>query len=167
MAESDNCKTAIITPFGLWEFLRMPFGLKNAAQTFQRLMDTILRGIPCIFVYMDDILVSSSNRTEHADHLRQVFKALSLSGMLVQRRKYVIGVTEIDFLGHHVTTSDIKPLPELVQQFVNSLFQILKKSLQMFLGMVNFYHRFLPGLAGHLHPLHEACKGRRRAITCL
>ncbi len=60
MAESDICKTAIITPFGLWEFLRMPFGRKNAAQTFQQLMDTILRGIPCIFIYLDDILVSSS-----------------------------------------------------------------------------------------------------------
>ena len=77
MAESDICKTAIITPFGLWEFLRMPFGLKNAAQTFQQLMDTILRGIPCIFIYLDDILVSSSTRTEHADHLSQVFKAVS------------------------------------------------------------------------------------------
>ena len=85
MAESDICKTVIITSFGLWEFLRMLFGLKNAAQTFQRLMDAILRGIPCIFIYLDDILVSSSTRTEHAEHLRQVFKALSLSGMVVQR----------------------------------------------------------------------------------
>ena len=85
MAESDICKTAIITPFGLREFLHMPFGLKNAAQTFQRLMDTILRGISCIFIYLDDILVSSSTQTEHADHLCQVFKALSLSGTVVQR----------------------------------------------------------------------------------
>ena len=114
MAESDICKTAIITPFGLREFLHMPFGLKNAAQTFQRLMDTLLRGIPCIFIYLDDILVSSSTRTEHADHLRQVFKALSLSGMVVQRQMCVFGVAEIDFLGHHVATSGIKPLPERV-----------------------------------------------------
>ena len=122
MAESDICKTAIITPFGLWEFLRMPFGLKNAAQTFQRLMDIILRDIPCIFIYLDDILESSSTRTEHADHLRQVFKALSLSGMVVQRQKCVFGIAEIDFLGHHVTTSGIKPLPEHVSAVLNSQF---------------------------------------------
>ena len=113
MAELDVCKTAIITPFGFWELLCMPFGLKNAAQTFQRLMDTILRGIPCIFTYLDNIL-GSSTQTKHADDLRQVFKALSLSGMVVQRQKFVFGVTEIDFLSHHVTTSGIKPLPEHV-----------------------------------------------------
>jgi hypothetical protein len=55
------CKTAIITPFGLYEFLRMPFGLKNAAQAFQRLMDGVLRGVDFVFVYLDDILVASSS----------------------------------------------------------------------------------------------------------
>ena len=59
----------------------------------------------------------------------------------------------------------LKRYQNVSQQFVNCLFQILKKCLQMFLGMVNFYHRFLPGLDGHLHPLHEACKGRGQAIT--
>ena len=160
MAESVICKTAIITPFGLWKFLCMLFGLKNAAQTFQRLMDTILRGISCISIYLDDILVSSSTQTEHAYYLRQVFNALSLSGMVVQRQKCVFCVAEIDFVGHHGTTLDIKPLPERVSAVVNSPFQIQKKSFQIFLGIVNFYHRFFPELAGHLHPIHGACKGR-------
>ena len=128
-------------------------------------MDNILRGIPCIFIYLDDILASSNTRTEHADHLRQVFKALSLSDMVVQRQKCVFSVAEIDFLGHHITTSGIKPLPERVPEVREFPVPNTKKSLQMFLGMVTLYHRFLPGLAGHLHPLHEACKGRGKAIT--
>ena len=56
----DIPKTAIITPFGLYEYLRTPFGLKNVAQAFQRLMDTVFQGISCVFVYLDDILVASS-----------------------------------------------------------------------------------------------------------
>ena len=59
MAAHDVPKTALITPFGLFEFLRMPFGLKNAAQAFQRMMDGILKDINFVFVYLDDILVAS------------------------------------------------------------------------------------------------------------
>ena len=60
VAAPDVPKMAVITPFGLWEFLRMPFGLKNTGQTFQRFMDDILAGIPHVFIYLDDVLVTSS-----------------------------------------------------------------------------------------------------------
>jgi len=69
----DIPKTAVITPFGFFEFLRMPFGLKNAAQAFQRLMDTVGRGLDFIFIYLDDILVFSNSKQAHYDHLRQLF----------------------------------------------------------------------------------------------
>ena len=59
MNSEDICKTAIVMPFGLFEFLSMPFGLKNAAQTFQHLMDRIFKGLPFVFIYLDDILVAS------------------------------------------------------------------------------------------------------------
>ena len=62
MSEADICKTAIVTPFELFEFLYMPFGLKNVAQTFQRLMDRIFRGLPFVFIYLDDILIASRNQ---------------------------------------------------------------------------------------------------------
>ena len=165
MAKEDICKTAIITPFGLWEFLRMPFGLKNAAQTFQRLMDSILRDVPCTFVYLDDILVSSKSRSEHAEHLRSVFRALSAAGMVVQRSKCVFGVKEVTFLGHHVSASGIQPLQDSVTAVREFPTPNSKKDLQRFLGMVNFYHRFMPGLANKLNPLHEACKGKGQALT--
>ncbi len=165
MAPDDVCKTAIITPFGLWEFLRMPFGLKNAAQTFQRLMDSVLRGIDCAFVYLDDILVASRNKEEHLEHLRSVFKALAAAGMVIQRPKCVFGVSEITFLGHSVSPVGIKPLSERVSAVQNFPVPASKKDLLQFLGMINFYHRFMPGLANQLHPLHEACKGKGQTIT--
>ena len=102
MASSSVAKTAIITPFGLWEFLRMPFGLKNAAQAFQRLMDGILRDIPFTFVYIDDILVASHSHEEHLEHLRQLFELLSANGLVINKTKCVFGVPELDFLGHRV-----------------------------------------------------------------
>ena len=68
MNSEDICKTAIVTPFGLFEFLSMPFGLKNAAQTFQRLMYRIFKGLPYVFIYLDDILVASRGRGLHLKH---------------------------------------------------------------------------------------------------
>ena len=62
---SDISKTAVITPFGLFEYLYMPYGLCNAAQTFQRLMDNILQDLPFAFVYLDDILIASSSFQQH------------------------------------------------------------------------------------------------------
>ena len=88
----------------------MPFGLKNAAQTFQRLMDGILHGIPFIFIYLDDILVASHTDQEHEAHLRQVFHLLSDNGMVINWKKSIFGVKELTYLGHQVTPSGIMPL---------------------------------------------------------
>ncbi|CAH8470160.1 unnamed protein product [Dicrocoelium dendriticum] len=70
VAEADIAKTAVTTPFGLIEFLRMPFGLKNAAQTFQRFIDQVRRGLDFAYAYLDDILIASSSREEHIRHVR-------------------------------------------------------------------------------------------------
>jgi hypothetical protein len=82
MHKDDIPKTAIITPFGLFQFNFMPFGLKNAAQTFQRLMDTLFRSFPFLFIYLDDLLVFSPNRQQHLIHLRQVFEVLASASTL-------------------------------------------------------------------------------------
>ena len=113
MAPEDVPKTAVITPFGLFEFLRMPFGLKNAAQAFQRFMDEVCRGLEeFLFVYIDDILIASSNAKEHRRHLRLLFQRLAKYGLIVNVAKCVFGVDAIDFLGHRVTA---QPLPERVE----------------------------------------------------
>ena len=66
----DIPKTAITTPFGLFEFVRMPFGLRNAAQTFQQFIDQVLRGLPFCYAYIDDLLIASSSPEQHQEHLR-------------------------------------------------------------------------------------------------
>ena len=165
MAPADIPKTAIITPFGLWEFLRMPFGLKNAAQAFQRLMDGVLHGVPFVFVYLDDILVASADPTDHADHLQHVFQLLSANGLVVNRAKCVFGASELTYLGHCVNATGISPLPSRVDAVHEFPVPDSKASLQRFLGMINYYHRFMPQLAEKLYPLHEATKVKGQTIT--
>ena len=80
---ADAQKTAFITPFGLWEFLRMPFGLKNAGQIFQRFVNDILTGIPRVFVYMDDILVASPTEAEHKRDLKRVIELLEKHRLVI------------------------------------------------------------------------------------
>jgi hypothetical protein len=70
--EGDIHKTAVITPFGPWEFLRMQFGLCNAGQSFPRFMDEVLAGLDFAFCCLDDILIASSSEDEHLQHLQQV-----------------------------------------------------------------------------------------------
>ena len=161
---ADIPKTAIITPFGLWEFLCMPFGLKNAAQAFWRLMDGILRGVPFVFVYLDDIHISSYTEKEHEAHLRQVFRLLSDNGMVINRKKGVFDVGELTYLGHRITASGIVPLESRVEAVSDFPVPTNKVSLQRFLGMINYYHRFMPRLADKLHSLHDATKVKGQTI---
>ena len=106
----DIPKTAIITPFGLYEWVRMPFGLKNAAQTFQRFMDEVMRGIPFCFIYIDDILIASPDVKTHKQHLKQVFARLAEHGIQINLDKSEFGLPSIDFLGHTVSEAGITPL---------------------------------------------------------
>lgn len=138
----DVPKTAVITPFSLFEFLMMSFGLKNATQTFQRLMDIVLRDLPFLFVYLDDILVASSSKAEHLSHLWTFFKQLKQHGRIINSAKCQFWLDTIDFLGHHITKDGAVPLPSKVEASP----PLTVKSLQEFLGMVNVYHHFIPKL---------------------
>ena len=111
-AEEDVPKTAVISPFGLFEFLRMPFGLKNAAQIFQRLMDSICQLFHFVFVYLDDILVASSTQAEHKNHLQLLFQRL---GLVVNVDKCQFGRRRIEFLGHLIDQYGARPLPSKVE----------------------------------------------------
>ena len=164
METNSIAKTAIITPFGLWEFVRMPFGLKNAAQTFQRLMDGVLRDVPCTFVYIDDILLASRSHEEHAQHLEQLFQTLSDNGLAINKAKCVFGVPELDFLGHRITQKGILPLPNRIQALKDCGTPTDRAGLQRYLGMLNYYHRFLPQIASVLAPLHKQASGKGQQI---
>jgi Reverse transcriptase (RNA-dependent DNA polymerase) len=96
-------KTAVITPFGLFEFVRMPFGLKNAVMTFQRLMDRLFFNIPFVFVYLDDLLVASRSVEVHRRHLREVLQCLQDNSLVLNVDKCVRGQRSLEFLGHQVS----------------------------------------------------------------
>ncbi len=152
---ADIPKTAITTPFGLFEFLRIPFGLRNAAQTFQRFMDEVFRGLQFCYDYVDDVLVTSANAEQHKMHLRQVFERLSEHGLRINPAKCQFGVPELDFLGHRVTSQGISPPQKRVQAIRDFPRPTTTCRLREFLGLVNFYHRFIPGCAGSLKPLNS------------
>lgn len=114
----DIPKTAITTPFGLYEFLYMPFGLKNAAQTFQTFINEILHGIDFCYAYINDILVASTTQEEHA-HLRQLFERLDAYGIKINPAKCVFGINAVKFLGYLVSAESTKPLTEKVEAIQN------------------------------------------------
>ena len=164
----DVPKTAVTTPFGLFEFVRMPFGLRNAAQTFQRFMDQVLRGIPSVYVYIDDVLIASATPEQHLQDLRTVFERLAAHGIVINPNKCLFGVTELDFLGHHIDQHGITPLPAKVQAVRDFPQPQSQRQLRQFIGLVNFYHRFLPHGAGLMQPLHAlltASKPKSQALT--
>merc|ERR1712035_57340 len=102
-------KTAIITPFGCFEFLVLPFGLCNAVASFQRLSDTIFANFPFVFCYLDDLIVFSANEEQHEDHLRRVFQKLWESGLAVNKKKCSFFQAEVEYLGHIISSGGAKP----------------------------------------------------------
>ena len=165
VAEEDVCKTAIVTPFGLYEFVRMPFGLRNAGQTFQRMMDSVLSDLPFVSVYIDDVLIASASVDEHLRDLSVFFQRLSDNGLVIKPEKCVFGVQEITFLGHRITAEGVSPLPNKVDAINSFSAPSTVKELQRFIGMVNYYHRFIPNAASILQPLHQSMKGKRPQVT--
>jgi len=161
--EESIKKTAIITPFGLFEFLRMPFGLRNAGQTFQRMMDEVMNGLEYTFCYLDDILVASATPEEHVEHLTEVLARLERHGLVLNGEKCVLGVAEVEYLGHSVSASGIKPLPARVQAIRDFPRPQSTPQLQSFLGMANFYRRFVPAAAAVLKPLTDQLCGEKKA----
>ena len=130
-------KTAVITPFGLWEFLRMPIGLKNAGQTFERFMDDILAAIPHLFIYLDDVLVASPTVPEHKKDLQRVMERLRQHRLVINEEKCQL-FKPLEFLGHLVDQSGIRPLPSKVEAITKYPRPTMCSQLLSFLGMINF-----------------------------
>jgi cleavage and polyadenylation specificity factor subunit 1 len=152
--ENDIPKTAVTTPFGLFEFLRMPFGLRNAAQTFQRFMDGIFIDLPFTFIYMDDLLISSTNKTEHLQHLDIVFKRLAENNLRVSLDKCEFCVSELEYLGFHLNKNGITPGRAKCDAILNYESPDDYASLRRFLGMIRFFRRFVPNFANIADPLY-------------
>jgi hypothetical protein len=153
---SDIQKTAITTPFGLFQLLFMPFGLRNAAQTFQRFMDDMLRRLDFCFACLDNILVFFRSLEDHERHLRSLFDRLQTYGILINPVKYIIRASEVNFLGYKVSAEVSRPLEERVSLLQDCSPPKTASQLRRFMGMLNFYRTFLPHSATIQAPLHNA-----------
>ena len=160
----DVDKTCIITPFGSYVFYFSTFGLRNSGATFQRLMDTLFGCVPFCIVYVDDILIFSKNHDEHKQHLRVVLQILQENGLVVRPDKCQFGATSIDFLGHKIDADGIHPLEKKVEAVKNFPTPLTTKSLQEYLGLLNYYHRFVPHVAGIVKPLYDALSGKNKSL---
>ncbi|GFT71137.1 hypothetical protein TNCV_3001541 [Trichonephila clavipes] len=158
---SDIEKTAICTPFGLYEFTRMTFGLRNAAQTFMRFLHSVLRGLDFCFNYIDDIFVASNDEAQHICHLKQVFQRLQDADFVIKAAKCQFLQTEVDFLGHHISINDIEPSKERIKVIEDFKLPETVKKLRTYLGVINFYHRFIPNAAENQSVLSNYLKGKK------
>ena len=158
--ESSRPKSAFTTHKGLYEFVRMPFGLCNAPATFQRLMQVVLAGLEwsSCFVYIDDILVASRSFEEHLSHIKEVFSRLRKAGLCLKPKKCSFLCDQVVYLGHVISKKGIAPDPAKVQKVRDFPAPTDVSKLRQFLGLASYYRRFVPAFAKIAAPLHSLTK---------
>ena len=133
----------------------MPFGLSGAPSSFQRLMDEVCRGLPFVTTYLDDVLVHSTTKDEHEQHLQEVFKGLLEAGLTLQGWKYRIGMSQVTYLGHVFSARGMEPDPQKVSAVQGWNTPTDASSLRSFLGLASYYHRYIHQFADIAAPLHH------------
>ena len=157
LADEDKEKTAFTTGKGLHHFRAMPFGLKNAGATFQRLMELILAGMEsrnCL-VYIDDVIVFGETEQAHLKNLEEVFQRIRDAGMKLKPRKCCLARSEVVFLGHKVDRSGIQPDPANVAKVRGWPRPEKTEDLKSFLGLTGYYSKFVPGYSDLVRPIRE------------
>nr|VZI00790.1 unnamed protein product [Spirometra erinaceieuropaei] len=165
MASEDIPKTTVMASFGLFEFLPMLFGLQNVSETFQSFIDRVLRGLPFVFAYISDVLVTSPDVEEHLQQPTPLSDRFQLSGVTLHLAKCVLGATSLEFLGHLIDSKGIRPLPSKVARIRDFLPPTLKRQPQRFLAMVKFYRRFLANCFDDILLLTNLLAGSRRIFS--
>ena len=160
MHPEDSHKTAFTTPFGHYEFDRMPFGLKNAPATFQRLMDLVLTGLQGeeLFVYMDDIVIYAKSLEEHERKYNALIQRLQKANLKLQPDKCEFLKSEVTYLGHVISRDGVKPDPKKLEAVENFPHPKTPKNIKQFLGLAGYYRRFIPNFSNLAKPLTNLLK---------
>ena len=159
MAKASRHLTAFTTPFGLFQFRVMPFGLQGAPATFQWLMDKVLQGLEdYAAAYIDDLVIHSTTWEEHLTQIQTVFQRLRLAGLTAKPQKCQLGMSRCVYLGHVVGSGLVQPERSKVQDVESFPTPTTKKQVRCFLGMTGYYRKFIPDYASIAAPLTDLTK---------
>lgn len=158
----DRHKTAFCTDFGLYAYSRLPQGLRNAASSFQRLLEIVLVGLKefNINTYLDDLIIASAGYEEHLQKLDMLFSRLSLHNLKVNPAKCQLAQTEINYLGFKIKEGKIYPEDRNILAVKRFPIPDCKKKVRSFLGLCNFYRKFIKDFAEIALPLTNLTKGK-------
>ena len=163
LTEDSKEKTAFHAPYcnpSQWEYNYMPFGLVRAPRTFQRLMDKVIEGLEfnSALAYLDDVIVFGSTIDETMNRMIVVLDRLRSANLKLKAKKCLLFATRVKYLGHVISQEGVSTDPDKVRDIVNWHRPKTIKQTRSFLGMVNYYSRFVPKLAEIAHPLHQITK---------
>ncbi len=156
LCESDKPKTAFFARGALWQYTRLPFGLRNAVPLCSRIMKNIFDGMEgCLIVYLDDILIFGKCQQDHDKTLRIVLTKIREHGLGLNRKKCDFNLHEIDFLGVRVVDGHIQPTKERLNGILCFPFPHDLKSLERFVGMATYFSKFINHFSDVVNPLME------------
>ena len=150
--------SAFVTHKGLFECKVMPFGMKNAAATFQRLMNLVTQDLEGCVVYIDDVIIYSDDWQTHLDRIRRLFEALRRAGLVINLKKSDFARAKVVYLGHEVGHGKIAPKNVNIQAILNFPIPYDKRTTRRFLGMAGYYRRFVRNFSEIAHPLTNLLK---------
>lgn len=160
LAKESRPYTAFTTENGHFQLKRMPMGLKTSPSNFTRIMQTVLGkyvGKIC-YIYMDDVIIYSSDKQQHAEDLTTILRALNAAGFQIKPQKCEFFKTSVSYLGHVISSDGILPDPEKYKTITNWPKPKTMKDVQSFLGLVNYYRRFVRKFAEIANPLYRLTK---------
>ena len=147
--------TTINTTKGLYQFTRFPYGISTAPSIFQRTMDNLLADIPQTAVFLDDVLATGNSEEEHLANLNAVMTRLENAGLRLRKEKCKFFAPEVVYLGHRITESGLQSTLDKVQAVVDAPDPGKTTELKSFLGLVNYYGKFIPQLSTIEAPLNR------------
>ncbi|GFU60160.1 retrovirus-related Pol polyprotein from transposon 412 [Trichonephila clavipes] len=160
----DREKTAFTSGQGLWQFKVMPFGLCNAPATFERLMETMLKGLTfeACLIYLDDVIIGGRTFEEHLQNIRKVLSKLSDANLKLNPSKCKFFQKEVNYLGHIISAEGVRTDPEKVSAVKNWKRPENLRELRSFLGLCTYYRKFVKGFSNIARPLHKLTESKQK-----